>query len=273
MNRRDLERHLEEIGLTKSEAKVYLALLELGASTTGPIVTLSKTADSKIYVVLEKLVNKGMASSFKQGGVRLFKAAPPNQILSYLKEKKTTVESQEQKMASVIPMLTSLTERHEEEKEAVVYRGPKGVKAAFNDVVDSLQPGETVCIMGVHAFGEKFKRLGINFHKSRSEKGVKVRFLVNHDATHIADEFLKYQPATVRLMDESIFTLAIFLIYKNKVIISLADEMTMFMIKSRRAKDSFQSYFEKIWKLSKPYKTIRSSSGRSQSKRGRLLSG
>ncbi|MBN2101602.1 MAG: hypothetical protein JW716_01885 [Candidatus Aenigmarchaeota archaeon] len=254
MNRRDLERHLEDVGLTKSEAKVYLALLELGASTTGPLVTLSKTADSKIYVVLEKLVSKGMASSFKRGGVRLFKAAPPNQILSYLKEKKSSIEKQEQMMTSVLPFLSSLAGSREEEKESAVFSGPKGMKAAFADVIDSLDGGETVCILGVHSFGEKFKRLGINFHRNRSEKGIKVRFLVNHNATNIADEFLKYQPATVRLMDESIFTLAIFLIYKNKVIISLADEMTMFMIKSQRAKDSFQSYFEKIWKLSKPYR-------------------
>ncbi len=255
MIRGNLERSLEEIGLTKSEAKVYLALLELGASTTGPIVTASKTANSKIYVVLEKLVSKGMASSFKQGGVRFFKAAQPNQILRYLQKKRNSIENQEKGMLSVIPLLEELTKRREEEKEAVVFRGPKGVKAAFNDVVDTLNTGETICIMGVHAFGERFKRFGIKFHKERSEKRIKVRFLVNHDATHIADEFLKYQPAAVRLMDESIFTLAIFLIYKNKVIISLADEMTMFMIKSQRAKDAFQSYFERLWKISKPYKS------------------
>ncbi len=254
MNRRDLERHLEDAGLTKSEAKVYLALLELGASTTGPLVTLSKTADSKIYVVLEKLVNKGMASSFKQGGVRFFKAAPPNQILGYLKEKKTTIESQEQRMLSVLPMLNALSDSHEEEKEAIVYRGPKGVKTAFSNVVDSLGPGETVCVMGVHSFGNNLKRIEINFHKNLSEKGVNVRFLVNRDATQIADEFLKYKSTKIRLIDENIFTLAIFLIYKNKVIISLADDMIMFMIKSQKTKDSFQSYFEKIWKISRHYK-------------------
>lgn len=50
---------LEELGLTKSEIKVYLALLELGQSTTGPVVDKAEIASSKIYEILEKLVNKG----------------------------------------------------------------------------------------------------------------------------------------------------------------------------------------------------------------------
>ena len=49
---------LEEIGLTKSEIKVYLALLELGSSTTGPIVDKSKASSSKIYEILDKLMQK-----------------------------------------------------------------------------------------------------------------------------------------------------------------------------------------------------------------------
>ena len=43
---------LEEIGLTKSEIKVYLALLELGSATSGPIVDKSGASSSKIYEIL-----------------------------------------------------------------------------------------------------------------------------------------------------------------------------------------------------------------------------
>ncbi|MBI2665760.1 hypothetical protein HYX12_04015 [Candidatus Woesearchaeota archaeon] len=45
---------LRNIGLTDSEIKVYLALLELGSSTKGPIVDKSRVASSKIYELLEK---------------------------------------------------------------------------------------------------------------------------------------------------------------------------------------------------------------------------
>ena len=49
---------LQEIGLTKSEINVYLALLELGSSSTGKIVDKSKAASSKIYEILDRLMQK-----------------------------------------------------------------------------------------------------------------------------------------------------------------------------------------------------------------------
>ena len=51
----NIQLELEQIGLTKSEIKVYFALLKMGASTTGPIINESRTANSKVYEVLEKL--------------------------------------------------------------------------------------------------------------------------------------------------------------------------------------------------------------------------
>ncbi|MBS3102745.1 hypothetical protein J4458_04845 [Candidatus Woesearchaeota archaeon] len=48
---------LQRVGLTPGEAKIYLALLELGQSTTGPIVNKSKVSTSKTYKILERLEN------------------------------------------------------------------------------------------------------------------------------------------------------------------------------------------------------------------------
>ena len=53
---------LREAGLTEGEIKVYLALLELGSSTTGPIVDKSGISRSIIYQILEKLMEKGLVS-------------------------------------------------------------------------------------------------------------------------------------------------------------------------------------------------------------------
>ena len=51
---------LKEAGLTEGEIKVYLGLLELGLSTTGPIIEKSRIARSIIYQILEKLMQKGL---------------------------------------------------------------------------------------------------------------------------------------------------------------------------------------------------------------------
>ena len=55
---------LREIGLTDSETKVYLALLELGDSTRGEIVNTAGIAGSKLYEIIDKLQDRGLVSVY-----------------------------------------------------------------------------------------------------------------------------------------------------------------------------------------------------------------
>ena len=94
---------LRNLGLTDSEIKVYLALLELGSTTKGPIVDKSRVASSKIYELLEKLSQKGLISTVIRSGTRYFEAAPPSRLLDYLKEKEANLKEQEINLQKLIP--------------------------------------------------------------------------------------------------------------------------------------------------------------------------
>ncbi|MEK6963646.1 MAG: helix-turn-helix domain-containing protein [Nanoarchaeota archaeon] len=248
-----IEFKLEEIGLTKAEIKVYLALLELGSSTTGPIIDKSQTANSKIYQILEKLIQKGLVTFYKQEGLRYYKATPPISLLRYLKEKQEQIREQENQIKQILPTLEAFHAQQEEEKEALVFKGPKGIKTAFHDVVDTLKKGETVNIMAVYNFGQEYKRLAHYFQKIRAKKGIKARYMIAKSGKPVADLFSNYPPIEIRFMKESLAMPSIFIIYKNKVIISLGDEMIMFMIKSERVADTFRMYFEQLWPQATPY--------------------
>lgn len=248
MDTKIVAQELHEIGLNPSEIKVYLALLELGSSTTGPIIDKSQTANSKIYAVLEKLISRGLVTSFMRKNVKHYKATHPRQILHYLNEQKKKFEEKEVSVEKIMPLLTQMFSQQEEEKEAVVFTGAKGVRVAFREIVDSLEKGDVVNVMGVHNFGESFQRHAIYFQKIRREKRIKGRFLMNRKAGNIAELFSQYPPVEIRFMQENIVTPSIFLVYKNKVIINLADDLVMFMVTSQRAADSFNSYFEILWK-------------------------
>jgi HTH-type transcriptional regulator, sugar sensing transcriptional regulator len=248
MNLENVELHLEEIGLNKSEVKVYLSLLKLGASSTGPIINDSKTANSKIYEVLEKLIQKGLVSHFIKGGVKYYKSASPKMILEYLKEEKNKIDNQESKINQILPMLLQFQKEKESDKEATIFTGPRGIKTAFNNLVDELNSKDEVHIMGVYEFGDKFLPLAKYFQKIRSNKKIKAKFLINKSAQKIAKEFRKYSPVEIKFMPEKMFTPAIFLIYSDKVVINLAKEMTFFVIKSKSAKDAFEAYFQIMWK-------------------------
>ena len=78
---------LEELGLTNGEIKVYLALVKLGETTSGPIVDESGISVSKVYYVLDRLAKKGLVSHVVKNNVKHFSAATPDRLLDYLKEK------------------------------------------------------------------------------------------------------------------------------------------------------------------------------------------
>ena len=53
---------LEEIGLTKTEIKIYITLLAQGQCTTTVIVREAGIHASKVYEYLDKLIAKGLVS-------------------------------------------------------------------------------------------------------------------------------------------------------------------------------------------------------------------
>ncbi len=53
-------RILEDIGLTNAEIKVYLALLELGTSTAGPVLSKTGLQNSVVHMTLARLIDKGI---------------------------------------------------------------------------------------------------------------------------------------------------------------------------------------------------------------------
>lgn len=247
----NIEKSLESIDLTNSESKVYLALLKIGASSTGSIIEESKTANSKIYEVLDKLIQKGLVSHFTKDGVKHFKAASPKMIYSYLEEKKKQIEKQEESMKKIIPTLLAFEEQKQEESSSTIFTGKRGIKTAFTNLVEELSKKDEIHVMGVYDFGEEFLPLALHFQNLRSHKKIRAKFLINQNAKELAKEFEKYPPVEIKFLPENFSTPAIFIICKDKVAINLAKELTFFVIKSKSANAAFEAYFQLLWNQTK----------------------
>ena len=76
---------LQEFDFTESEAKVYTAFLENGASTGYEISKLSGVARSKIYNVLETLTQRGVLTCSQDEKSTLYKAVPVSQLTSSIR--------------------------------------------------------------------------------------------------------------------------------------------------------------------------------------------
>ena len=78
---------LRKIGLTEGEIRVYEALAYLGQSSTGPIMDKSGISSTKVYLILERLIQRGLVCFIVENNVKKFQIANPQNIIEYLDKK------------------------------------------------------------------------------------------------------------------------------------------------------------------------------------------
>src|SRR3989344_4331163 len=241
---------LQEIGLTDSEIKVYLALLELGASKKGPIVDKAKIASSKIYEVISKLIEKGLASFIIKDNVKYFNAAPPSRIKDYLEEKEVKLKEQENSLDKFMPQLNMVQKLLEGKTTAEIYAGWKGMQTVYNDLLESVKTGEEYFIFGASK-GEDEKRVKsyyTRFSEKVAQKKLKAKLIFNENARGNIPEVEK--KAEVKYLEQT--TPSEILVYQNKTaIVLLEKEPLIILIKSNSVAKSFTEYFKVMWKLAK----------------------
>src|SRR3989338_38938 len=121
---------LKQVGLSEGEIKVYFALLELESSTVGRIIEKSGVPDSKIYMILEKLKEKGLASFVIKNNVKHFQASDPKNILRLLTEREKAIRLQKKELEDkIIPEIEKRRKLTEDKQEAVVYESMEGLMA------------------------------------------------------------------------------------------------------------------------------------------------
>lgn len=241
---------LEEIGLTDSEIKVYLALLELGSSKKGPIVKKAGITSSKIYEVIDKLIERGLASYVIKDKVKYFNAAPPSRIKDYLKEKETKLKEQEAELDKLLPSLELKQKLAEKKIDAEVYRGWRGMQTIYNDVLESLKSGQEYYIFGASRGTDtkQVRSFYIRFNEKVMKKKLKANIIFNENARGNIPNVEK--TGKVKYLDQT--TPSEIIVYDNKTaVILLEKEPLIILIRGESIAKSFKAYFDVMWTVAK----------------------
>lgn len=243
---------LERIGLTKGEAKVYLALLRLGESTAGPIVDEAKITRSKIYDILERLKQKGLVSYITKDSTKQFIASNPKNILKYLEEKEKEINLEKQRFQKIIPDLENHYKKAIEKGIAEVFLGIKGMQNAFNVIINEFESKERYYAFGASK-GENIEEIQKFFdvlQLERKKKNVRSMIIFNKSSRGLFKSQEGSKLVDARYLLDS--TPASINIYKNYVIIAILSQNPItFLIRNKEAADSFKEYFRSMWKIAK----------------------
>jgi sugar-specific transcriptional regulator TrmB len=247
-----VKKALQKIGLTDGEIRVYLALIEVGASSTGDIIKKSGISGSKVYEVLDRLVSKGLASYIIKNNVKHFEASSPNRILDYLEEKKQDIDLEKQDILKIIPNLI-LKQKGTTKNEAKIYTGFEGAKTAYEDAIQSLKKGEEILGWGLTEQPESWEIYFDKREKFRADKGVIHKSIINEKYKSLHNTRKKFKNTHIRFFPKELEMPTTVEIWKNKValfIITKENPITI-VIESQAAADSFRKYFYVMWKTAK----------------------
>jgi sugar-specific transcriptional regulator TrmB len=246
---------LKELGLTDGEIRVYLALIRLGETTSGPLVEESGVSVSKVYQILDRLSKKGLASHIVKRKVKHFKAADPKRLLDYLREKERQLKEQENSLNKLIPELALIKDSAVTEETAQVFDGLKGIQTARERTLKIMKKGDEMWVIGIARtpYEGVMTRYFKEYHKRRYTKGIKCRYLYNEYAR---DPFGKmsatYPLSEVRYMSEGIITHGWIEIYADTITIGINHKKSFsIVIQNQDVADSFRRYAELLWSIAK----------------------
>ncbi len=120
---------LIKVGLTNKEAKLYLALLELGDANLQRIVEKAKLKRTTVYGVLDSLKEKGLVSATKRGKRTYYYAENPHQIKTLLEEKMSILNN-------IMPELLSITNLIDKKPTIKYFEGWEGIKNIYRDTLN-----------------------------------------------------------------------------------------------------------------------------------------
>lgn len=232
----DIEK-LEKAGLTATEAKLYLALLELGSAQAG---TLSKKAQinrTTTYDALERLIEKGLVTYVIQANKKVFQPVTPVRLLERLKDQERITEE-------ILPELNEIFTKTKEKEETFIYKGRKGIKSILDDI---LNYKEYAAFGSSGKFLEIMKHDFLIFQKRKKELHIKSRIILNESSRKT--ETVQKAYAQFRFVPDEYTSPTTTFVYENKIAIIVWSETPIAtLIISKDVANSYQKYFELLWK-------------------------
>lgn len=246
---------LEGLGLTKGEVKVYLALLEAGTSTSGPIILKSQVARSKVYDIIEKLKEKGLVSELIRENTKYFQALSPLKLQEYLGAKERSLKQQQQALKQYLPELLARQKSTQSEHQIRVYQGYEGIKTLYLEMAAKLKATDIYRGFSFppEALAHKpVLRLIDNFHRIRAEKGAHAQILCTPgDRINAAKlKVPKNKGYTFRVTKHP-FPPSISIFQNTVATFIWGENPRVFTILSPEVADHYTQFFIQLWKEAK----------------------
>lgn len=135
---------LEDMGLTKPQAKAYRTLIEHGAATAPVIGTTIGESRSNAYKILDKLCELGLANKDQKNKRVLYYPTSPAALEQLIQNQSQQVQLRERKLKAAMPDMLQYFFAHSEQPGIQFFQGKEGMRRIFSEM---LSTGETLYLV------------------------------------------------------------------------------------------------------------------------------
>ena len=225
---------LKNLGFEEKEIKIYLVLIKLGDAAALKISQEARIDRTTTYDILERLIGKGIVSSYVKNNSRTFSAISPNKLLIHFKEKFSSLES-------ILPELNKIATEKSEKVKCELFVGKEGLKAVGKDLVNTAKEYRVIGIRKEYeeilGYFNDQSILKLDSFKAKEiaivEKGAK---------------FIKLKNGAYKYLDKKLLSPVTTLIYGNKVVFFIWKEPYFAVsIESTELARAQTEYFNILW--------------------------
>jgi len=229
---------LQRLGLTKMEARIYLALIDLGKAQAGILSRKTGIHRRSVYDALDRLIEKGLVSYIQENEKRYYAAADPRRL-------QEIIELQQQEMSIILPALQAKFQEYKGRQETLFYRGVEGIKTVFEDQINQ---GKEVLIIGASRNARELLKFYLpHYTNKRIKKKIKLKAIY---AGAVIREEVPF--STIRYLPESFASPVSTNVYGDTVAIMVwGPEPVAIVLQQTEIALAFRNYFEALWKMAK----------------------
>lgn len=238
-----LQEIIEETGLNRREARVYLAVLQRPEATLAEVVRATLIPRMSCYEILRSLLQKGFVDVLIIKKRRRFVAVHPQKVHERLARRA-------EEFRDALPRLERYVERGSVSARIRFFEGKEGIRAVFRRILDEKRPFLAItCIDDMEHVAKNYFE---EFIRQRFRQHLKVRLLTNRTPASIR---LKKKDAeelreTRFVPREYGFHTAEYIFGDTLAILSLKENPCVAtIIEDPEIAKTHAMYFDLIWKM------------------------
>ena len=241
----NLEAEIKKLGLSEKEAKVYLAVLELGQAPAAEIAVHSGVNRATTYVILEELRRKGLASSFEKGKKTIFAAEAPERLSNLFEIEKKRLEENFSDLKKILPELDKLYEIRGERPKVRFFEGKDGIASIREDILKT----KTNYLYQFLPLDESYRFFPSKSGGHREKMGEKLRKV--HQKTIYSTKKGRISRPGWKFLPEQDFKTEIVIYGGKAALVAHKEKLFGIIIEDPTIAGTLKVIFETVWKFLK----------------------